>query len=200
MSRAREIADTWVKQWIDPYFFHYLVIRLQEEGLTRQEQILDAQNRRGITTAAKHLAKARAALERIPRLAFAADFVGQEVLHWFCQRIDQLIAHLSVLGGRPRPRQRPDERHLTRFMFIISKALRQRTGRPHWREIADYVNALEFGKALTPKQVQSRCLQYRRLEPDALKRARREAQLFWGDQQVPRRKKMPRARRTKKVT
>lgn len=177
--RAREIAAAWGKQGVDPLLLQYLVWTVREEGRVREERVLDAQLRPHIEAAGRHLAKAIAELRRIPRLAFAADFIGQEVLQAFCQRIAEVKANLAVLGGRRRPQQRPAEDHISRFMFVLSEHLRERTGRPHWREIAEFMDELGLGKGLTDRHVQIRCLQYRRKEPDALKRVSEEARRFW---------------------
>lgn len=178
-AEAGEMAAAWCKQGVDPLFLQYLVWTVKEEGRAREERVLDSQIRLRIEAAGRHLAKAIAELRRIPRLAFAAAFIGKEVLQAFCHRIEAVKANLAVLGGRRRPRRRPEERHIGRFMFVLSEHLRERTGRPHQGEIAQFVNELGLGKGLTDRHVQIRCLQYRRIEPDALEKAREESRRFW---------------------
>lgn len=178
-AEAGEIGAAWCKQGVDPLFLQYLVWTVKEEGRAREERVFDSQVRPHIEAGARYLGKAISRLMRIPRLAFAADFIGQEVLQAFCQRIEAVKANLAVLGGRRLPRRRPEERHIGHFMFVLSEHLRERTGRPHWREIAEFIDELGLGKGLTERHVQIRCLQYRRREPDALERASEEARRFW---------------------
>lgn len=180
MPRAREIAPDWIKHGMDPLFLWYLVMTVREEVGVRRERLHDSRIRRYIKSTARHLEKARAALGEIPRLAFAADYVGVAVIEVLCKRIEKVRQNLSVLGGKPVSRGRPGEDHITRLMFILSEDLREQTGRPHWREIAEFVNDLGLEQHLTARYVQTRCLRYRRVEPDALHEARREAKSFWG--------------------
>ncbi len=179
MPRAREIALAWIKHGMDIGLLWYLVTTVREEAGVRQERLHDSRIKQNIESAAGHLRKAQAALGRIPRLAFAADYVGAAVIEALCKRIEGVRQNLSVLGGKPLPPGRPGEDHITHLMFVLSEDLRNRTGRPHWREIAEFVNDLGLEQHLTPRYVQTRCLRYRRVEPDALLKARREARRFW---------------------
>lgn len=179
MPRVRKIAPDWIKHGMDPLFLLYLVMRVREEVGVRQERLHDSRIRRNIESASGHLEKAQTALRSIPHLAFAADYIGAVVIEALCERIEGVRQNLSVLGGKPLPRGRPGEDHITRFMFVLCEDLRERTGRPHWREIAAFVNDLGLEQHLTARYVQTRCFRYRPVEPDALEKARQEARRFW---------------------
>lgn len=139
----------------------------------------DARIRPDIESAAQHLEKARLALLRIDRLAFVAESVGGAVLDELCRRIESVIASLPALGGKRRPRKRPDKRHVTRLMFVLSEVLCELTGRRPWGEIAEFVNELGVGEQLSARHVEIRCHQYRSKEPGAVEKASEESRKFW---------------------
>ena len=168
---VRKIVASWIQRGADPQFLGNLLVALREEHGLRQEALQDSGVRRHVQALARHMRKAQAELERIERLAYTSDYVGGEVLSWIWQQLEQVIASLPALGGKPLPRGRLGERHITRAICALAEHLRERTGNPRWGEIAKLVNALGLlEKRFTRKQIEDRCRQYRHREPSASKK------------------------------
>lgn len=183
---ARKIAAAWLERGVDPSFLSYWSTKLEEDHRIWHEHLLDSQViSKKIKCAADHLVKAQKVLRAIPRLAFAADFIGREVIEAVCRRIDKARENLSVLGGKRLARGRRGETHVTESLLVLSEELRKRTDdKSYWTELAAYVNDLGIlNKQLTAVHVRERCRRLRHKGPSALRKAKRESKQFWGETQ-----------------
>ncbi|HEX9899651.1 MAG TPA: hypothetical protein VGC81_10520 [Candidatus Methylomirabilis sp.] len=155
---VRTILASWVQQGADPHFLWNLVEPLREEHGLRREAEQDSRVRKAAEAFGRHMERAWAAFQRIDRLAFTSDYVGGAVLAWFRQPLQELTASAPALRGRPLPRGRLGERHITRVVCALAEHLRERTGRPRWGEIAKLVNDLRLvEKRVTRRDLEDRC-------------------------------------------
>ena len=183
---ARRMAAAWRERGVDPYFLAYWCTKLEEDHKMWKERFLDSRVISGkIKQAADHLVKAQKMLRTLPRLAFAAGYIGREVIEAVCRRIDKTRENLSVLGGKRLERGRRGETHVTESLLVLSEELRRRTDdESYWGELAAYVNDIGMlNKQLTAVQVRERCRRLHRKGPSALRKAKRESQKFWGEAQ-----------------
>jgi hypothetical protein len=180
---ARRIATAWIQQNAKWYVIGYSTMRLHEQHREWQERNRDSVRiRRSMAQVAFHLKKAQEALKEIPRLAFAADYIGHQVLKDFHVRIERIKDNLPVLGGKKLPKGQPPETHLNWFIYVLCQHLMKMTKQDLgviWMEVADYVNDYKFRKPLSAGGVEARYKRYRAKDRNALAKAEAEAKAHW---------------------